>query len=142
MGLKELQKSTDCRIPHMLTADGVKIEAANGKVLRLTPDHLVFTTRGLVSAGEIVVGDEIFTCVHDKSQTTVTAISLESNQEYFGLNCVHSIVKANGFKTSTFGHFHTLPATWMKYASSLLGAHRASRVADAVASLVFKLRLL
>ena len=45
--MEDLKKEKEeCRIPHVVTTSGVKIEADNGKVLRLTPDHLVFTPKG------------------------------------------------------------------------------------------------
>jgi len=47
MSMEDLKKEKEeCRIPHVVTTSGVKIEADNGKVLRLTPDHLVFTPKG------------------------------------------------------------------------------------------------
>ena len=65
-----------------------------------------------------------------------------SHQTYFGLNCLESIVLANGIKTSTFGRFHAVPATWMSWAGRALGADRASRYGDAIAEFLVKIKLL
>jgi hypothetical protein len=66
----------------------------------------------------------------------------DSEQHYFGLNCHESVVLANGFKASTFGNYHSIPAAWMKYGSKLIGIERASKWGDAIAQLLSAMKLL
>lgn len=145
----------ECKIPHVVTSSGVRVETVDGHVLRLTADHLVFTTqRGLVAAGTLRIGDVLFSVssvsspstvnggVTDRRETTaVVTIVPESNQVYFGLNCLESVVFANGIRTSTFGQFHTIPALWMKYAGAFFGVHHASAVGDTIVELLARIRV-
>lgn len=55
---------------------------------------------------------------------------------FFGLNCLRSVVLAEGIKTSTFGSLHTIPSLWMSYVGHVFGVEKASRWGDAVASFV------
>ncbi len=124
----------ECRIPHVVKSDGVIIiSECDERPLRLTPDHLVFTDRGLLPAGKIVIGDIVEG--HFGRKCSVTKISSEKDQMYYGLNCIESVVFANGIKCSTFGRFHTLPAFWMKYASKFMGIEATSKVGDFFANL-------
>lgn len=142
MKLAELATFPECHVPHRPTSSGVRIKAANGGELRLTRDHLVFTSRGLVAAGSLVVGDVLFTSLDEKQTSGVVSVTAEDNQSYFGLNCLENTVLANGFKTSTVGHYHTVPSLWFKYAGRLFGIERASQIGDALATALFKLRIL
>lgn len=63
-------------------------------------------------------------------------------QEYFGLNCLNSVVLADGFKTSTFGKLHTLPAMWFSWIGRAAGIERASQWGDALANLAYSWKLL
>jgi hypothetical protein len=99
-------------------------------VLRLTGDHLVFTLAGLKAAASVAVGDTVFADLSETERCSVVHVASEDaqhKQTYFGLNCLESIVLADGIKTSTFGHYHWFPAAWMKYASKVLGVKRASK---------------
>ncbi len=60
------KKHAECRIPHVVISNGVKIETSCGGALRLTPDHLVFTQRGLIAAGDVQSNDVLFA---DEEQT-------------------------------------------------------------------------
>jgi len=141
---KESKAASFCAVPHVINADGVSIQTTchHGKPLRLTKEHLVYTTRGLVMAGRIEVGDFLFADMNQRTICEVTQIQVETNQNYFGLNCEESEVLADGFKTSTFGYIHILPSIWMKLASKVVGIHKASMFGDKIASLAGSLGLL
>lgn len=136
--LKASKVAHSCHVPHVFNADGVKIRTTcfNGKPLRLTEEHLVYTATGLVMAGTIKPGDFLYGDLDEEKVCEVVAVDKERNQNYFGLNCLESIVLADGFKTSTFGYTHDVPALWMKYASQIVGVARASRLGDKIASFV------
>ena len=127
-------------MPHVVKSDGVRITTAHGVVLRLTGDHLVFTGRGLIAADQITTADTLFGPGGER--ITVASIEHESNQVYFGLNCLESIVYANGIRTSTFGKYHKIPELWMKYAGSLFGVHRASSIGDSIVELLARARII
>jgi hypothetical protein len=148
--------TNECRVPHIVTANGVRVETTcgsnkergtapehnNKNPLRLTEDHLVYTSSGLRPASTLVTGDILFADMDQKQHCTVTRIERETNQRYFGLNCLNSVVLANGIKTSTFGRYHHIPATWMHYAGQILGVDRASRWGDHIVDLLARMKLL
>ena len=146
--LKDFQSADsnlECRVPHVVKSDGVRITTAGhgsrgAGVLRLTGDHLVFTGRGLIGADQITTADTLFGPTGER--ITVASIDHESNQVYFGLNCLESVVYANGIRTSTFGRYHKIPELWMKYAGSLLGVHRASSIGDSIVELLARARII
>ena len=146
--LAQLQTFKDCRVPHVIRlSDGVQIETTcntGNAPLRLTGDHLVFTARGLVAAASLVANrDILFADLDQKQECRVTRVTPEMTpQTYFGLNCLESQVLANGLKTSTFDHYHTIPAIWMSWLGSALGLERASRWGDTMATLAKKMKLL
>lgn len=127
-----------CVVPHIVNSDGVKIttNCENIKPLRLTSDHLVFTQDGLKSADALKVGDFLFQDLKETAPCEVSKIEFEQGETYFGLNCEESVVLANGIKASTFGTLHSIPATWMKYVSKIVGLQRASALGDVIASVV------
>lgn len=134
-----------CIIPHqVVSSDGVKIVTASRRELTVTSDHLIYTDKGLISAGQIRVGDSVI--VHSSSSTeyekVAQVIRITSPEEYFGLNCLHSEVFANGIKASTFGKYHTIPSLWMKVVGYLFGIHRASSIGDAIATALAKIKLI
>jgi hypothetical protein len=121
----------------------MKIVMANGNIVRLTEQHLVYTERGLVRADELSVNDEVFTFASDSSRRThVLSFSREYEQRYFALNCLESVVLANGIKTSTFGTFHTIPSLWMFLGGHVLGVRHASSIGDFIASICNHLGLI
>jgi hypothetical protein len=132
------------------SSNGVRIETSCGnsgtKVLRLTGDHLVYTSAGLRSASNIAIGDTVFGDLTEIEMCHVFHVTKEDNslqyQTYFGLNCVDSVVLADGIKTSTFGLYNFIPAAWMKYASRLLGVKRASSLGDSIVQWLNKMKLL
>jgi hypothetical protein len=138
----------ECKVPHIVRARGIIIKSeCNNKLgvlpLRLTEDHLVFTATGLIPASELSIGDTIFSDLAQTHHCRVVEVSKEtSDQTYFGLNCLESIVLANGIKTSTYGKYHTIPALWMKYASKLIGIERASSIGDTVANALLKMNII
>jgi len=121
-----------CHVPHVVVADGVKINTScpNSRPLRLTFQHLVFTSRGLVRAEDISAGDIIYKDFEETEACLVIYIEKEKNQKYFGLNCEESVVLADGWKTSTFGVVHYIPAMWMELGSKLVGVRKASEFGD------------
>jgi hypothetical protein len=134
LSLEEIRASRVCAIPHVVHSDGVVIHTScpKSKALRLTRDHLVFTARGLVAAGDIKVHDFLFTDKAEKNTCQVVKVEKEERQTYFGLNCEDSVVLANGYKASTFGYTHTIPSLWMKYASKVVGLEKASAYGDRI----------
>ena len=136
-----LQSHPECRIPHIVSAKGVKIITDAGHTLRLTTDHLVYTESCLVPAAEVRPGTILFTSTTIDLKTRVVQVIPEENELYFGLNRLDSVVLANGIRTSTFGRYHMIPALWMGIFGRLAGPHRASIVGDAVVRLLFKLGL-
>jgi hypothetical protein len=138
--LSQLQSlEGECRIPHIVTAAGVRIFTSCSKgVLRLTKDHLVFTRRGLVTAASLTKSDVLFRDLKETEECYVTQIEQEEqNQQYFGLNCHESQVLAGGIKTSTFGRYHVVPALWMKLLGSAFGIEKASKWGDTIVSWLF-----
>jgi GT2 family glycosyltransferase len=102
--LTQLRRHAECAIPHEVVADGVRIETACDAhaALRLTPDHLVFAAAGLVPAGAVRVGDVVFGDEAQRVPCKVTRVTGEKQQTYFGLNCLHSVVLADGIKVCFF----------------------------------------
>lgn len=141
--LEDYAKAGDCHIPHKVIGDGVRIEMDGGRVLRLTNDHLVFADgKGLVAASDLRVGDHLFTSLDERDILTVRAIFPEHKQQYFGLNCLDSIVLANGIKTSVFGKFHMVPSWWMATVGRIVGVENASKSGDWIATIMCKIGLL
>jgi hypothetical protein len=133
----------ECHVPHVVQSSGVSIETSCSKSpLRVTNDHLVYTSSGLRPAASVRKGDVLYSDIEEKHTCVVNAIKGEANQKYFALNCRNSEVLANGVKTSVFGYTHSIPAFWMKYASAIMGVERASRLGDAVASFLGRWNLL
>jgi hypothetical protein len=133
----------ECHVPHVVQSNGVSIETScNKSPLRVTNDHLVYTSSGLRPAASVQKGDILYSDIEEKHMCVVNSIKGEANQKYFALNCRNSDVLANGVKTSVFGYTHAIPAFWMKYASPILGVERASRLGDAVASFLGRWNLL
>jgi hypothetical protein len=128
--LADLRDFHECSIPHTVTTTGLRIETAL-HVLRVTPDHLIFSRDRLVASSTLKMGDMIDTIEGPKS---ITRITIDTDQSYFGLNCLDSIVHANGIRTSTFGSYHAIPAAWMSIIGRLAGIQRASRWGDFFAS--------
>lgn len=137
--MEDFESHSECVIPHVVTHDGLNIATTcvSAGPLRLTPDHLVSTVSGFQPANKLKVGDHIFQ--GSEEQCTITNIQQETQQRYFGLNCEHSEVLANGYKTSTFGLYHTIPALWMHYASKIVGIKTASMWGDELAKALYSL---
>lgn len=147
LSLAQIQASSndrlDCKVPHIVRARGVIIETSCNRVLRLTEDHLVYSSKGLMAASALITGDVLFSDLDQLHPCKVIRTSQESHdQTYFGLNCAESIVLANGIKTSTFGKYHAIPAFWMKYASKIFGIERASSIGDGIANALIKMNLI
>jgi len=133
----------ECAIPHEPFTNGVSIKTdCNVKPLRLTLDHLVFTQRGLIAAGNVVRGDIVYSNEERTGTCKVESTKTDNSQHYFGLNCRSSVVLADGILTSTFGKYHSVPSLWMKWAGALVGIQRASQIGDSFAALASKLNLL
>ena len=139
--LAELQAGAEpeCHVPHVPTARGVTIATTCGRNVTTTETHLMVTPKGHQLAHTLNVGDELFGDFTGEQKCLVTAVTrTNSNARFFGLNCVHSEVLANGLRASTFGDFHTLPAWYMYYAGLLLGPDAASRLGDNIADSFFQ----
>lgn len=132
------QEAPQCVVPHVVRGNGLLVRTAcheGDDALRVTPDHLVFTSTGLRTASSLVLGDELFADELQQHRCRVVHVAHEYNQNYFGLNCARSsVVLANGVKTSLFGGVHVLPSLYMRVASRVLGVALASRVGDTMVS--------
>ena len=102
---------------------------------------MVFTLAGLKAAASVAVGDTVFADLSETERCSIVRVASEDAQAYFGLNCLESVVLADGIKTSTFGQYHWFPAAWMKYASKVLGVKRASSVGDSIVQWLNKMKL-
>jgi hypothetical protein len=150
--LSELKKEhPECVVPHVVSTNGVRVETTDGHIVRLTGDHLVYTSTGLVQASHLKPGQLLFTTLpdnkkadnnNDKQTTRVVRVTPEQDQRYFGLNCLDSVVLANGIRVSTFGKYHLIPTMWMRFAGQIVGVRRASAIGDTFAQLLAKLNLL
>lgn len=137
------QLKGECAIPHDIpAASGVAVHTiCSRKPLRVTLDHLVYTSRGLLAAGSVRAGDTLFADLAESHPCTVTSVERESGA-YFGLNCRESVVLADGIKTSTFGNYHHVPALWMRLVGGVLGIERASAIGDRIAQTLAGWKLL
>lgn len=146
----------ECRIPHVVKSDGIKITircfheyknktyGESYSKLRLTADHLIRLQNGLfVSAKDIAYETRVNFAYTDPWWTKcyVDSKEVESDQTYFGLNCLRSVVYANGVEVSTFGSYHELPATWMHFVGRIFGIERASRWGDNLAQLAKRFKI-
>jgi len=131
-------KEPECSVPHSPMSRGVIISTLCGKTVRVTDTHLVATTKGFQLAYSLKAGDVLFGD-YDKEQCTVQSVEKEKvDQQYFGLNCVHSEVLASGLRASTFGDFHTLPSWYMTYVGGLVGSGAAASLGEYIAEWYFK----
>ncbi len=143
--MKDFQNGhAECRVPHVVKSQGVIVHSSCAtKPLRLTNDHLVFSSRGMVAASELKQGDVMYKDLVQSQACQVLRVEQEKDvQDYFGLNCLNSVVLADGVKTSTFGKLHTLPAVWFSWIGRIAGIERASRWGDALADLAYRYKLL
>jgi hypothetical protein len=126
----------ECIVPHTPKAVGIKIATSCGKHIRVTDTHLVMTADGFQHAKSLKEGDVLHGDYEGGEECHVLSVEKEATQQqYFGLNCLHSEVLANGIHTSTFGDIHVVPAAYMRYAGSILGIHTASRIGTYFSSL-------
>ncbi len=143
-----IQRNSECYIPHVVTTNGILVRLdcdfnRKEKTLRLTSDHLVYakTNRNsrtqLVEVASLNIGSILFEDIEEKRKCEVQHIEKEFNQKYFGLNCINSIVLANGIKTSTFGNYHHFPEAWMCVIGNIFGIEKASIYGDKIATLLF-----
>jgi len=137
---KDLLPAGRCVVPHFFSnIQGIVVTTTCSKTvpLRLTHDHLVYTSRGLLPASKIQVHDIVY---QDFAETQICHVlsTAEETGNYFGLNCADDFtVLANGIKTSTFGYSHVIPSLWLKVASCIVGIQRASLVGDAIVSWLY-----
>jgi len=133
--LSEMKKTghPSCVIPHTYHSSGYQISTNCEGTLRVTGEHLVYTQNGLTPASAIKPGDFLFQDMDQKKACEVVKVEIEDSQVYHALNCEESTVLADGYKTSTFGIIHTIPALWMKYASKIIGIERASAWGEVLA---------
>lgn len=126
----------ECVIPHVVPARGIVIETSCG-VLDVTPTHLLWDGTSYKTALDFYLGDHLYN--GSDENCIITSIQYKSEaSEYFGLNCLDSDVLVNGMKASTFGNYHFVPATYMKYVGSFVGIQTASKVGETFASAFFQ----
>lgn len=108
----------------------------------MTDTHLVATANGYQLAYSLRQGDKLFSDhISNDDVCVVESVTREKSvQQYFGLNCIHSEVLADGLRTSTFGDFHTLPSWYMYFVGGGLGMDWASELGDYVAEWYYKLK--
>lgn len=140
----------ECKVPHSPTSRGVVVDVSckeekegelleADKQLRVTDTHLVATAGGFQVAYSLKPGDMLFAGLGDSHRCAVVSVRKEeSPQTYFGLNCVHSEVLADGLRVSTFGDFHTIPSWYMTYVGGVIGPDVASVVGGFVSDLFFR----
>lgn len=126
---------SECVVPHTVTQRGLSVTTSCGHTIRLSRGHLLLTTEGYVTAESLVAGEHgILSGLDGTEICKVTNVVQEkADQQYFGLNCLHSEVAANNLHVSTFGNYHAVPAWYMYLAGNLLGIQMASRIGDAIA---------
>mgnify|MGYP003385082007 FL=1 len=137
----------ECTIPHSPKSRGVVISAScideetgqkTNKTVRLTDTHLVATSTGFQLAFSLKSGDVLFADYTDSHRCAVLSVRKETHVEsYFGLNCIHSEVLADGLRVSTFGDFHTLPSWYMTYVGALVGADSASFIGEYITDVFY-----
>ena len=138
------ENEPECRIPHVVEAIGLVISTSCDNIpLRVTSDHLVYSSNGLLEASNLKKGDVLFSDFDhelEENNCIVQWVRKEERlQKYFGLNCLTSEVLANGIHTSTFGTYHTIPAIYMYNIGSILGIDMASQLGDTLSQLYSKL---
>jgi hypothetical protein len=136
----------ECHVPHVVrSSNGVRIETtctSTSAPLRVTGDHLLYSARGLVAASLLVQGDILYADLAQLHECRILRVVHEDKEQlYFGLNCLESEVVADGYKASTFGHYHVIPSFWMKYVSKVVGVERASRWGDAAVQVLHKMNV-
>jgi hypothetical protein len=97
---------------------------------------MMATPQGFRLAYSLKPGDVLFGGYSDSEEDLCVVLTVEkekNEQQYFGLNCVHSEVLASGLRASTFGDFHALPSWYMTYVGGLLGSDTASQLGKNIA---------
>jgi hypothetical protein len=124
----------ECYVPHTPRGRGVTISTSCGRAVTTTETHLIVTSTGHQLARSLQPGDQLFGDFTGDKKCVVTGVTRPvAAARFFGLNCVHSEVLANGLRASTFGDFHALPAWYMAYAGRILGPEMASHIGDTIA---------
>ncbi len=145
LSLPELEKHSECAIPHIVSAIGSIVTVhcgAETKVLKLTSGHLVYTQRGLQPAGDLTKDDVLFADMDEQHKCQIVSVEKEKTmQKYFGLNCYESQVLASGLKSSTFEKLHSVPSFWMAIMGRILGIKRASEYGGYIEQLASKMSL-
>jgi hypothetical protein len=131
----------ECVIPHTVTKRGLVVSTSCGHTLRVTNKHLLLTDdKGYITAENLVAGEHtVLAGTEGAEMCEVTSVEAESaDQQYFGLNCLHSEVTANNLQVSTFGDYHTVPAWYMYLAGNVFGIQKASDFGDFMAHQFYK----
>jgi hypothetical protein len=142
--LDELKKGKEpeCMVPHTPRSRGVVIATSCGLTARVTDTHLMATPEGFRLAYSLKPGDILFSGYGSEEEAMCSVVSVrneETEQEYFGLNCLHSEVLTSGLRASTFGTIHTLPSWFMAYVGGLLGIETASQLGAYISGIFFSL---
>lgn len=126
----------ECTIPHAPRSLGVRVVTTCNKTARVTDTHLMATSKGYRMAYSLKPGDILFGSFGDEDRCEVLRVEKEgSEQQYFGLNCVHSEVLVSGLRASTFGDFHTLPSWYMSYVGRYFGPQVSSKLGTYISEL-------
>jgi len=121
----------DCVVPHVVyKRNGVIVETETKHSLQLTGDHLVWANGHQWKAAVQLTTSDTLTLRNGQQVKVSNVKTVRGKERYFGLNCLQSTVFANEIKTSTFGTFHHIPATWMRIAGNMLGIEKASKIGD------------
>lgn len=132
----------ECTVPHTPRARGVVITTSCGLTVRVTDTHLMATPLGFRQAYSLKPGDYVFAGYsnNEKTACVVQAVERErEEQEYFGLNCLHSEVLSSGLRASTFGDFHTLPSWFMAYVGAVVGIEAASNMGTRISEIFYRM---
>mmetsp|Transcript_20886 Transcript_20886/g.34979 ORF Transcript_20886/g.34979 Transcript_20886/m.34979 type:complete len:347 (-) Transcript_20886:1240-2280(-) len=164
--MRQILRLTDTHLVAVTRAASIPTSTVTTKIARdhETNDHLAggrqnqpvtAQVRGIkqyIPANRLQVGDlvHIDTSLDTSTNTPsaikniislcpVRKIEKESTpQNYFGLNCRHSEVVANGVMVSTFAVNHDIPAWYMYWTTPLLGVATASTWGDAIVQQLFR----
>lgn len=132
----------ECTVPHTPRARGVIISTSCGLTARVTDTHLMATPAGFRQAYSLKPGDTLFAGYSNNEKTACVVQAVEKEQEeqqYFGLNCLHSEVLSSGLRASTFGDFHTLPSWFMAYMGAVVGVEAASQLGTHMSEIFYRI---
>ena len=141
-------KISDCVVAHTVQSKGLRLIFEENFTLAVTQNHLVAYRKGWTNATLFVPAQKVtkehrVICQSPSGECTLKHILWREHVDtYFGLNCLQSVVYADGVLTSTFENYHHFPALWMKLVGGIFGIDRASKWGDAMATWAYQNKLI